>query len=702
MFGRSVLAMVFWTLIGPIGPVQAESLVTVSNRDDLILALKRVEPGTALLLAGGDYGEMSFKDLHGSKDAPILIRSADQNDPVLFSRMNLRDSSYVTLEGLLFDYRFQAGDKSNLRPFKITKSRNVILRNSIFDGDRPSGVSAIADGFGTAFGLTVRGSVDVLIEDNEIRDFFRGFQAAQSAALTIRGNNIHTIRMDGMNFAQVENVVIENNHIHDFNRSLKSKDHADMIQFWTAGTTVRSSDIIIRNNILNSGQGWYTQSIFMRNELVDRGEAGKEMFYQNVTIEGNVIVNAHVHGITVGETVNLNIQNNTLIRNARSEGAVDNLNLWTPQIRVAPTSTQVRIHKNVVSAIAGYSGQHNWTEADNFLIQDRNPNHPGYYDTVFVSARHGDPANLGSYSYLPGGALDGTGIGTPLLDEAPAVTSLSPLIRVTRDADFFNRFTYDATKSRDANGVLDEKSIFEWAFPDGEIVIGRIITHEFTKPGVYSTVLTITNSAGQTASAKVETTVNGPDILSFNAESGAFTSWRAGVPSIILNTPVTVGPAIIGQGRATIGIDRYTISPLFESRDFDLQMRIRAKGSKRPGGVLFHIPRTLLITVSGRGLLSVKLETATAKPLRLKTGPLRLLSGDWRDIQVSYSSYTGIVVIKVDGDIWAEGKTSGRLKPLQHWGVSLGNPFNNQNKTFDGEMESMWLRADIFAYPNFH
>ena len=43
----------------------------------------------------------------------------------------------------------------------------------------------------------------------------------------------------------------------------------------------------------------------MRNEMVDQGKAGLEMYYQNITIENNVIYNAQTHGITVGETTGL-------------------------------------------------------------------------------------------------------------------------------------------------------------------------------------------------------------------------------------------------------------------------------------------------------------------------------------------------------------------------------------------------------------
>jgi parallel beta-helix repeat protein len=277
-------------------------------------------------------------------------------------------------------------------------------------------VGPASDGFGTGFGLSVRGSERVTIEAVEIRGFFRGLVVSDSSDLVVRGNNIHSLRMDGMNFAQVERVLIEGNHIHDFIRSLASRDHADMIQFWTNGTTVASRDIVIRNNVLNSGNGWYTQSIFMRNDQVDRGLAGDEMFYRNILIEENVIINAHLHGIVVGATDGLIIRNNTVIRNARSEGERDNVAQWNPRISVAEPSRNVQILRNVVSRIAGDEAQAGWVIADNLFIQDRGRLGEGlYYDLVFVAARTGDPQNLGSFSYLPGGPLEGAGIGASRL-----------------------------------------------------------------------------------------------------------------------------------------------------------------------------------------------------------------------------------------------------------------------------------------------
>ncbi|MBC7737964.1 MAG: right-handed parallel beta-helix repeat-containing protein [Candidatus Saccharibacteria bacterium] len=399
--------------------VQAQPLTRIDNPASLTAALTTAKPGTVFDLAGGEYGPLTLTGLKGTTAAPITLRSADPAHPARFSRMQLRGVSHVTLQGLTFDYRFDPGDKSHLRPFQITSAQGITLTGNLFDGDTARGVSAEDDGFPTAFGLSLRQTSQVRLDGNVIRNFYRGLVVSDSTDLTVRHNDVHDIRADGMDFAQVDRVLIEGNHIHDFRRVVASADHADMIQFWTRGTTRPSTDITIRGNILNSGTGMYTQSIFMRNDLVDTGKAGRAMFYRRVVIEQNIVINAHMNGIAVGETHNLVIRNNTVVRNAASQGVADNPARWTPQIRVAPTSTQVTVTANVTSTVTGQDAQTGWTVADNYLIQDRSPRQSGYYDQVFVAARSGDPTDLASFAYLKGGPLAGKGIGAALLDKPP-------------------------------------------------------------------------------------------------------------------------------------------------------------------------------------------------------------------------------------------------------------------------------------------
>ena len=393
----------------------ADSPLAIRDAASLATALKAPGAGVTLVLAPGEYGALALSGMVGLPGAPLTIRSADARNPASFSRMDIQSSENIVLEYLTFDYRFRRGDSLYSRPFRIGQSRNVTLRHVLFDGDVARGVSSVDDGFGYAFGLSIRNLTGFTLERSEIRNFYRGLAVSRSRDIRILGNDLHDIRMDGMDFAQVQHVLIAGNHIHGFNRSLASADHADMIQFWTAGTDAATRDVVIRGNILNSERGYWTQSIFMRNELVDRGRASTAMFYRDITIDNNVIINAHTHGITVGETASLVIANNTLIRNALSEGAKVNDMLWTPRIRVASASRNVRITQNAVEAIVGFQLQQDWVVSDNLLLSYRRADLPGYYDSVFMDARKGDPRHLSSFAYRPGGPLDSSSIGSTLL-----------------------------------------------------------------------------------------------------------------------------------------------------------------------------------------------------------------------------------------------------------------------------------------------
>ncbi|MGY9046359.1 hypothetical protein P775_05695 [Puniceibacterium antarcticum] len=412
--GLLALCLVLW--FAPLGSVAADSQTSrVRSPGELAQTLSNAMQGGVLLLAGGDYGKLSLRDVRASDGSPLVLRSADPANPARFSGMTLRDVHNVLLENLVFDYTFREGDALSLRPFEIIRSSGVTIRNTVFDGDLARNRIQADDGFPTAFGLSVRQVSAFTLENTEIRTFYRGIVVSESGDITVRGNDLHDIRMDGMNFAQVEQVLIENNHIHDFARSLTSKDHADMIQFWTASTTAPSQHIVIRDNILNSGHGWYTQSIFMRNELVDTGRAGAEMFYRDVTIANNVILNAHAHGITIGETDGLTITNNSLLRNARSEGAKDHRSLWTPRISVAASSRNVTVARNVMSRIVGFENQGDWSLMRNLEIQDHSRMKPGFYGMLFVNPLTGDPGDLSTFLPKKGGALDGTGLGADRL-----------------------------------------------------------------------------------------------------------------------------------------------------------------------------------------------------------------------------------------------------------------------------------------------
>lgn len=403
----------------PFGASADSTIVRVSSVSELTAALAGSSKGLHIELAAGEYGTLSLRDLRAPANAPLVLRSQNPARPARLTGLQLKDAKNVVFEDLIFDYQFKADDARHLRPFRIRNSTNITIRNVVFDGDLAKGVSPADDGYGYAVGLGVNDSQGVRLENNQFFNFHRGMTIYYSSEVTIAGNDIYAMRSDGINFAQVSKVRIEGNHIHDFATSSKSGDHADMIQFWTKRTKAPSRDIVIRNNVLNSGQGQYTQSIFMRNEEVDQGRAGRAMFYRNITIENNVIINAHLHGITVGETDGLAIRNNTVVRNPASQGGSKNLDLWTPKILVAQTARNVEIVRNVTSAIDGAKNQADWRIANNVLVQDRSRRNPFFYGAVFVPDVLHRQDRLSSFMPLLGGPLDGAGIGAARLFRKP-------------------------------------------------------------------------------------------------------------------------------------------------------------------------------------------------------------------------------------------------------------------------------------------
>lgn len=672
--------------------------IDAGQSGDLRRALKAAKGGDVLLLGPGDHGglRLTATDVPGAAPGkPVTLRSADPADPARFSWLALREAAHLRLEDVVFDYTFTRGDDEKIRPFEISGSRDIAITGSLFSGDVATDRSGAKDGFGTSYGLWVRGSSDIEIARNEITTFARGLVVYESTDVRILGNDLHSLRSDGMNFAAVSNLRVEGNHIHDFHRSLDAKDHADMIQFWTAGTKRPNTDIVIRSNVLNVGDGWYTQSIFMRNEVVDRGQAGPEMLYRRIAIEDNVIINAHLHGITLGEADGVSIRNNTLIQQRAAAGGPDKGMLWVPTIRVSSKADNVTITKNIVAGIEGPDDQPGWTVKDNLLIQDRNATRPGYYDDVFVAARTGARTVLQSFAYLPGGPADGTGIGAAGLRLEAEPEVLVALIRA--EAAGQQAFRFDASLSRGPKASL-AGAAYDWDFGDGATASGREVTHRFAQPGRYTVTLTLRGGDGRTAQSTARVAAQGSDVIRFDSATGVLSSWSFGEATPHPEIPtrrLADGSAVIVLGQ---GGDEVTSLPpgalraFFGAQDFDLRLRLRATGAD-PAGEVLRVHESLIVSVGAIGDLQLRLNTAGGqKEVRVRTGPGRLHDGAWHDVSLRYSAATGQIEIEVDGGLRARGKASGPVRPAGRWGLSLGNPF--KKKTFDGELADLTLRAN--------
>ena len=619
----------------------------ITPDDDLQSAINSASTGDVLLLAPGAYGKVTIGKISGGAQA-VTLKSADAKNPAVFSGLVIKESRGLVLDGLLFDYTFVAGDNAGANkglnwPFQILGSTDITIRNSVFDGDIARKGPKTEVNLPTATALVVRFGKGITIERSEIFGFQRGLAIDNSADTIIRGNDIHGLRMDGMNLAALTGALIEGNHIHDFNRSLATGDHADMIQFWTAGTKTPSTNITIRGNLLNSGGGLYTQSIFMRNEVVDQKQAGQEMFYRDLLIEQNVIINAHLHGITVGEVDGLVVRNNTLIHNRRSDGPEKNPPLWIPQINMAKRSVNVSLTDNISFPIPIAKLPKDWTITGNLAAQDRDAGKPSYYDRIFVAARAGNPDDLGNYAYLPGGPAGSGAVGAAAL-------------RPDRVGDFARTFASVTPLSGTLQVVVDS--------PEPSI-----------RPIVVATTV---------------------EILRFTGKSGMLAKGPNGMEQVggIVTADLGADGRVIeiGPGSGAIALPTAAIADFFGAGAFDLALRFRTTPGGAGGGEILRVHQALIVTLTPVGGIEVQLfQPGMSDPVTLRTGPLKLHDGNWHDLAVRYDAVIGKVSIHVDGAMRAGARATLPVVPMGNWGLSFGNGFGQAS--FQGQIVAIQLNS---------
>jgi PKD repeat protein len=100
---------------------------------------------------------------------------------------------------------------------------------------------------------------------------------------------------------------------------------------------------------------------------------------------------------------------------------------------------------------------------------------------------------------------------------------------------------FDAASSSDSVGTITG---YSWSFGDGATSTGQTTGHEYSVPGTYTIVLTVTNDAGQTNTATRTLTVYSPPAASFSASPDPATA----------GSPVTFsGAASSDSGGAIMG-----------------------------------------------------------------------------------------------------------------------------------------------------
>lgn len=368
----------------------------VKNAHQLYAALEAATGGETILLAPGDYGLLHLTWWrHKFIDWPSRVTlvgvfdpgaGGDAGDASVFTGVSCYKVRNLAFRGIDFRYERQDSDPAWHKPFLFTECQDIDIADSLFTG--------IGDGpYGKGYGLALREGRRIRVAGSSFQTFERGLVCDGIDDLAITGNEISDNTGDGIDCAACQQVLIDRNHIHGFVEDPDNPIHRDMIQFWTAGTRRPSKHIRITGNRLIADRGAPVQSIFMRNELVDQGQAGREMFYEDLLIANNLIVNAHYHGITIGEAAGVTVRSNLLLHDRETSPAARQP--WIPSINVNRNAVDVRVTGNVTPwPIVRASPAH--VVADNLLVQQSLP-------APAAPAAEDAPAD---------GTGDGTGNGT--------------------------------------------------------------------------------------------------------------------------------------------------------------------------------------------------------------------------------------------------------------------------------------------------
>ena len=692
----------------------ATKVINVSSATQLKSALSTATGGETILLAAGNYGFLQLIDgftkfdVTHSAAAPVTIRSADAARPAVFTGLDMRNASGFTFENVTFDYTYKAADQIWSSPFMVTGGRDITIRGSTFDGDVAVKRNAIDDGHGFANGFSARATTNLTFEDNTISNFMRGVTVTELDNVRITGNDIHSIRSDGLVLSSVQGVLIENNHIHNFRHAPGSLDHQDFIQFFTNGSKRPNTDIVIRNNLLDIGAGDLAQSIFMRNEEVDLGRAGSAMFYRNVLIEQNTIYNDQLAGITLGEAAGVVIRNNTVLHaNGRTEGATGSVSI--PVIAVATASTDVTIVSNVAGRVAGglqgtAAVPPGWTIANNLQVQDQNSSAPNHYSSLFLSTSLDRTGGAHGFVAKPGGLIETMGAGADrlLLDRTPA--TVTPQFNVSHLESEPGVHVFDAAIASfgPAGALTAAQGQFVWDLGDGTLASGPVVQHRYAAPGTYDVTLTFVQPDG-TVIATTESVIRLPlDLLRFDRATGQFgVVTDTGETMLALKAGAAIGAAgammlDLGSPGALATVPPKLIEGLFKADNFDLSLQLTADPVANTWGEVFRLHGTLLGIVGRTGDFHFTVWTDAGTSVTLSSRGVNLLDGKMHDISIRHDADLGVLRMLVDGQFATQTPMTANLSVMGQHGLTFGNPWGAQN--FNGMLTSFDINVDRSGY----
>ncbi|PHO04974.1 hypothetical protein CSC82_05520 [Rhodobacteraceae bacterium 4F10] len=631
-----------------------------------------------ILLAGGTYGQLDVPQSlrqTGDAPAPITLRSANPEMPAILTGLILDGVTNIRFEDIHFAYTPNDQSTFRDRPFQVRNSEDTSFSRVIFQG-------GAIDGLFAGQGLFVRNSKNVSITHSEFKEFHRGAVFLNVENLFVKRNNIHSMRSDGFDFAQVTNVEVAENYFHDF-APATAGDHRDMIQFWTNRTSAPSTNVYIHHNQLFGGENAGTQSIFMRNEVVDSQGGGNDMFYENIRIEHNLILNNDTHGISTAETNGLVVRHNTVLQEAHTS---EEKLVQVPKIHLDPRSTDVTVQNNISGDAVLPDPR--WIVSGNVIAKRSSPHANERYQALFLNALTPHPC-LTDLQALPDGPIGKSGAGADITRFNPTPDQLAPVIHWSQKHDLVH---LTARQSRGPMGQLPKDTQFLWALGDGTTSSEPDLSHRYAKPGEYDVRLSVTLPDGRTATNTSYITVRDPVLLDLVVEGSLLidrSSYKTDLPDDQLPIPTPETSALGLSGEASIRFARGQPKAVLNTDAVWIAMDIRPASTT--GGHLARVHGSWILSAEPNGEVLFIATNTLGQTFKLETKGARLKRGEWHTLLVSFDNEHTRMQVFVDGRLVGALPVSGDLNRSTSHGLILGKAFNWAG--FDGDIRWLQIRS---------
>ena len=664
--------------------------ITVSTAEELMDAyqlLSNQDGGGQILLEPGYYGGFTLYTYGVTDgDQPVVISSANPDDPADFRSFSFREVSNIRIENVHVDSTSPPDGSDPTFDLWIKDSSNIQIVDSVFlhdVGNELKDAGTKVDTFSH-----IRESSDILFEGNLVDGYFHGLQATEVSGLEVIGNEITNLQGDGFRGGGLQDLLIEGNYLHDFYGTDQSVNHSDLIQLWGSNAYTLTQNVTITGNILIANDA-ASQSIFIRNE--EFGDVGDSTsgYFTNFTITDNLIYNAHRWGIHLDNIDGALVDNNTLLWNQDAEMVVSGTPYSDPPEIFVRNSLNIEVTDNITGALYLPDGS---TSSGNEIVNFTNPQASNYVDKHFVNALAGADVTLEDLYMLPSSPWYGeigSSIGVYLQDISEGVL---PVISPTWSEDDQYEMTYDASLSLDADGATSNNPAYtyHWTFGDGTTAEGLTVTKLYDSGGFKSVELEIRLDGEVVATSTRNYDVVTKDIFTFDFEGG-LVDLGDGDSQIIDNGTLTDSHDgqgyLIGDGnKLEIGTGT---QGLYKMDSFGLALDLTPTGDE-PAGTFLELYRTMEGKIYEDGRFNFMLTTDEGTYSLTSRDPIFDDGGTHR-IGIAFDGTTGQLELFADGESVSSTEAWGTTPSVSYYNLIFGRTFKD---SMDAVIDNVEMSTD--------